>query len=354
MIRRPPRSTLFPYTTLFRSARADFITIHVPLTGDTRHLLGEDALARVKSGVRIINCARGGIVDERALADAIRAGHVAGAALDVFEQEPPPPDHPLLGLEQVIVTPHLGAATDEAQTAVALAIAEQVADALLHGIVVNAVNLPSIDAETYREQAPWLGLAEKMGRFLAQRTEGRMREARLTYSGEIAARSTATLTLAFVRGLLGTILSERVTDVNALPVAKSRGLKVTETSTTEAEDYASLVAAELVTDRATSSVAGTVFFTREARFVRIDGFPIEALPQGWMLVFANLDVPGVIGRIGTLCGGHGVNIAGMEPGGGRRGGGAVVALDLEWPPAPAVLDEIRAMPDIVFAKLVKL
>jgi len=334
-------------------ARADFITIHVPLTGDTRHLLGEDALARVKSGVRIINCARGGIVDERALADAIRAGHVAGAALDVFEQEPPP-DHPLLGLEQVIVTPHLGAATDEAQTAVALAIAEQVADALLHGIVVNAVNLPSIDAETYRAQAPWLGLAEKMGRFLAQRTEGRMREARLTYSGEIAARSTATLTLAFVRGLLGTILSERVTDVNALPVAKSRGLKVTETSTTEAEDYASLVAAELVTDRATSSVAGTVFFTREARFVRIDGFPIEALPQGWMLVFANLDVPGVIGRIGTLCGGHGINIAGMQLGRERRGGRAVSILNLDDPMPPAVLDEIRAMPDIVFAKLVKL
>ena len=335
-------------------ARADFITIHVPLTGDTRHLLGEDALARVKPGVRIINCARGGIVDERALADAIRAGHVAGAALDVFEQEPPPPDHPLLGLEQVIVTPHLGAATDEAQTAVALAIAEQVADALLHGIVVNAVNLPSIDAETYREQAPWLGLAEKMGRFLAQRTEGRMREARLTYSGEIAGRSTATLTLAFVRGLLGTILSERVTDVNALPVAKSRGLKVTETSTTEAEDYASLVAAELVTDRATSSVAGTVFFTREARFVRIDGFPIEALPQGWMLVFANLDVPGVIGRIGTLCGGHGINIAGMQLGRERRGGRAVSILNLDDPMPPAVLDEIRAMPDIVFAKLVKL
>src|SRR5439155_125542 len=143
----------------------------------------------------------GKVLGVRGLADAIRAGHVAGAALDVFEQEPPPPDHPLLGLEQVIVTPHLGAATDEAQTAVALAIAEQVADALLHGIVVNAVNLPSIDAETYREQAPWLGLAEKMGRFLAQRTEGRMREARLTYSGQIAARSAATLTLAFVRGL---------------------------------------------------------------------------------------------------------------------------------------------------------
>src|SRR2546430_10421642 len=186
-----------------------------------------------------------------------------------------------------------------------------------------------------------------MGRFLAQRTEGRMREARLTYSGEIAARSTATLTLAFVRGLLGTILSERVTDVNALPVAKSRGLKVTETSTTEAEDYASLVAAELVTDRATSSVAGTVFFTREARFVRIDGFPIEALPQGWMLVFANLDVPGVIGRIGTLCGRHGINIAGMQLGRERRGGRAGSILNLDDPLPPPGLRQDPAMPRLV-------
>ena len=334
--------------------RSDFITIHVPLTGDTRHLLGEDELARVKPGVRIINCARGGIVDERALAAAIRATRVAGAALDVFEQEPPPADHPLLGLEQVIVTPHLGAATDEAQTAVALAIAAQVADALLHGVVVNAVNLPSIDAETSREQAPWYGLAEKMGRFLAQMAEGRMREARLTYSGEIAGRSIPTLTLALVRGLLGAILSERVTDVNALPIAKSRGLKITETSTTEAEDYASLVAAELVTDRGIASVAGTVFFKREARFVRVDGFPLEALPHGWMLVFANLDVPGVIGRIGTLCGRDGINIAGMQLGRERRGGRAVSILNLDDPMPPAALDEIRAMPDIVFAKLVKL
>jgi D-3-phosphoglycerate dehydrogenase / 2-oxoglutarate reductase len=333
-------------------ARSDFITVHAPLTGDTRYLLGEEELARVKPGVRIINCARGGIVDEAALAGAIRAGRVAGAALDVFEREPPPADHPLVGLEQVIVTPHLGAATDEAQTAVALAIAEQVADALRQGVVVNAVNLPSMDAETYREAAPWLGLVEKLGRFLAQMAEGRMQEVRLTYSGELAGRSTATLTLAFVRGLLDAILSERVTDVNALRIAKSRGLRVTETSTTEAEDYASLAAAELVTDRGTSSVAGTVFFKREARFVQIDGLPVEAVPQGWMLVFANLDVPGVIGRIGTLCGRQSINIAGMQLGRERRGGRAVSILNLDDSMPPAVLDEIRAMPDIVFAKLV--
>jgi D-3-phosphoglycerate dehydrogenase / 2-oxoglutarate reductase len=335
-------------------ARADFVTIHTPLTGDTRHLLGEAELERLKPGARIINCARGGLIDELALARAIQAGKVAGAALDVFEQEPPPPDHPLLKLEQVIVTPHLGAATDEAQAAVALAIADQVADALLRGVVVNAVNLPSVDAETHREQAPYMGLAEKMGRFLAQMAEGRMQEIRLTYAGEIAGRSTATLTLALVRGLLGTILSEHVTDVNAMLIAKARGLRVTETSTTESSDYASLVAAELRTDRGATSVAGAVFFKREARFVQIDGFSLEAVPHGWMLVFANLDVPGVIGRIGTLCGRHGINIAGMQLGRERRGGRAVSVLNLDDPMPPAALDEIRAMPDIVLAKLVKL
>ncbi|PYO09122.1 MAG: phosphoglycerate dehydrogenase [Candidatus Rokuibacteriota bacterium] len=335
-------------------ARADFVTIHTPLTGDTRHLLGEAELERLKPGARIINCARGGLIDELALARAIQAGKVAGAALDVFEQEPPPPDHPLLKLEQVIVTPHLGAATDEAQAAVALAIADQVADALLRGVVVNAVNLPSVDAETHREQAPYMGLAEKMGRFLAQMAEGRMQEIRLTYAGEIVGRSTATLTLALVRGLLGTILSEHVTDVNAMLIAKARGLRVTETSTTESSDYASLVAAELRTDRGATSVAGAVFFKREARFVQIDGFSLEAVPHGWMLVFANLDVPGVIGRIGTLCGRHGINIAGMQLGRERRGGRAVSVLNLDDPMPPAALDEIRAMPDIVLAKLVKL
>ena len=335
-------------------ARADFVTIHTPLTGDTRHLLGETELARLKPGARIINCARGGLIDEQALVRAIQSGRVAGAALDVFEQEPPPADHPLLKLDQVIVTPHLGAATDEAQTAVAHAIADHVADALLRGVAVNAVNLPSIDAETHREQAPYVGLTETLGRFLAQMGEGRMQEVRVTYSGEIVGRPTATLTLALVRGLLGSILSEHVTDVNAMLIAKARGLRVTETSTTESSDYASLVTAELRTDRGATSVAGTVFFKREPRFVQVDGFSLEAVPQGWMLVFANLDVPGVIGRIGTLCGRHGINIAGMQLGRERRGGRAVSVVNLDDPMPAAALDEIRAMPDIVLAKVVKL
>jgi D-3-phosphoglycerate dehydrogenase len=334
--------------------RSDFITIHTPLTGDTRHLLGEAELARTKPGVRLINCARGGIIDETALAQALASGRVGGAAIDVFEQEPPPADHPLLRFEQVVVTPHLGAATDEAQAAVALAIADQVADVLVRGIVANAVNLPAMDAETLREQAPYAGLAAAMGRFLAQMAEGRMAEARLTYAGDVSERPTAALTLAFLRGLLGTILAEHVTDVNAMLIAKSRGLRVTETSTTESADYASLVTAELRTDRGVSSVAGALFHRREPRFVAIDGFSLEAVPHGWMLVFANQDVPGVVGRIGTLCGRYGINIAGMQLGRERRGGRAVSILNLDDPMPPAALEEIRAMPDIVLARLVRL
>ena len=334
-------------------ARSDFISVHTPLMSETRHLLGEDQLARVKPGVRLVNCARGGIVDEAALARAIADGRVAGAALDVFEQEPPASDHPLVGLPQVVVTPHLGAATDEAQVAVGIAIAEQVAEALVNGVVVNAVNLPSMDAETLREQAPYSALVSAMGRFLAQLAEGRMAQARITYAGEVTSRSTAGLSLEFVRGLLNMILSEHVTAVNAMLVAKSRGLRVTETSTTESADYASLVTAELRTDRGSWSVAGTLY-RQEPRFVSIEGFALEAVPQGWMLVFANIDVPGVIGRIGTLCGRYGINIAGMQLGRERRGGRAVSVVNLDEPmPGPA-LDEIRAMPDIVFAKLVKL
>ena len=333
--------------------RSDFITIHTPLTGDTRHLIGDAELARMKPGVRLINCARGGIIDEAALARGLASGQVGGAGIDVFEQEPPPANHPLLRFEQVVLTPHLGAATDEAQSAVALAIADQVADVLVRGVVSNAVNLPSMDAETLREQGPYAGLAAAMGRFLAQMAEGRMAEARLTFAGDVAGRPTAALTLAFLRGVLGTILAEHVTDVNAMLIAKGRGLRVSETSTSESGGYSSLLTAELRTDRGVSSVAGTLFH-REPRFVAIDGFALEAVPHGFMLVFANQDVPGVVGRIGTLCGRHGINIAGMQLGRERRGGRAVSILNLDDAMPPAALDEIRAMPDIVSARLVRL
>jgi D-3-phosphoglycerate dehydrogenase len=308
----------------------------------------------MKDGVRIINCARGGVVSEAALVEAIRKGKVAGAALDVFEKEPLPADHPLLGLDQVVLTPHLAASTEEAQSGVALAIAQQIADVLVRGVVRNAVNVPSVDAETLKELRPYLTLVEKMGSFLAQLAEGRMKQVRLEYAGEVAALATSVLTVTFLKGLLNVILEEKVSDVNAPYLAKARGIKVMETNTTESEDYASLLAAELETDKGSWRVAGTLFHRREPRIVRIDGFSLEAIPSGWMLVFANLDVPGVIGRIGTLCGRHQINIAGMQLGRERRGGQAVSILNLDDPIPESILGEIRAMPDIVFAKLVKL
>jgi len=304
--------------------------------------------------VRLINCARGGVINEQALAHAILSGRVAGAAVDVFEKEPPW-DSPLLGLSQVITTPHLGASTEEAQTGVALAIAQQVADALIRGIVRNAANVPSVEPEILKELQPYLTLAEKMGSFLGQLADGRMAELRLAYAGEVASLSTAPLTVSVLKGLLAPILGEgQVTDVSAPYLARERGLKITETVTQESEDYASLLTAELRTDKGGQEIAGTIFHKREPRIVRIDGYALEAAPAGWMLVFSNRDVPGVIGQIGTIFGSHQINIAGMRLGRERPGGRAVSILNLDGPVPDPVLQEIRNLSTIVTAKLVHL
>jgi D-3-phosphoglycerate dehydrogenase len=333
--------------------RSDFITVHLPLTKETRALIGPAELGRTKPGVRLVNCARGGIVDEAALAAAIRAGHVAGAGLDVFEREPPW-GSPVLDLEPVVVTPHLGASTEEAQTQVAVAIAQQVADLLLRGTVRHAVNAPSVDPELLRELAPYLTVCVKLGSFVGQLAEGRMAEVRLTYAGEIAGHATQPLTVTFLRGLLGVILEENVTDVNAPYLARQRGLRVVEARTPVSEDYASLVTAELLTDRGRWHVAGALFHRREPRIVQVDGCDVEAHAAGWMLVLSNDDVPGVIGRIGTLLGAHAVNIAGMQLGRQQPGGRAVSILSLDTPVPDPVLAELRALPAIRSARLVRL
>jgi len=334
-------------------ARADFVTLHIPLTRETRGLIGRRELDRMKPGARLVNCARGGIVDEAALAQAIAAGKVAGAALDVFEEEPPW-GSPLLELDPVVVTPHLGASTEEAQTQVARAIAQQVADLLLRGVVRNAVNAPSVDPELLQELRPYLELADRLGRFLGQFAEGRMAEVQLRYAGEVAALATGPLTVTFLRGLLAAILEENVTDVSAPALARQRGLRVTESRTLVSEDFASLLDAELRTDRGAWRVAGTLFYRREPRIVRINDLALEAVPSGWMLVSSNVDVPGVIGRIGTLFGRHGINIAGIQLGRERPGGRAVSVLNLDDAVPDAVLAELRALPDILSAKLIKL
>ncbi|MBI4012105.1 MAG: phosphoglycerate dehydrogenase [Candidatus Rokubacteria bacterium] len=340
--------------TLYR--RADFVTVHVPLTKETRGLIGAAELARMKDGVRLVNCARGGIVDERALAAAVQSGKVAGAALDVFEKEPPW-GSPVLDLEPVVVTPHLAASTEEAQTSVAVAIAQQVADLLVRGVVRNAVNAPSVDPEALKELAPYLVLAQKLGSFLGQLARGRqarMSEVALRYAGAVAGLAVQPLTVTFLRGLLAVILEESVSDVNAPYLARQRGLRVVESKTPVSEDFASLVSAELRADAGSWQVAGTLFHRKEPRFVQVDGYGIEAHPSGWMLVFSNDDVPGVIGRIGTLFGARGINIAGMQLGRAAPGGRAVSILNLDSPVPDDVLAEIRALPDIRSATLIHL
>jgi D-3-phosphoglycerate dehydrogenase len=333
--------------------RSDFITIHVPISSETAGLIDARAIAQMKEGVRIVNAARGGIVDEDALHEALKTRRVAAAALDVFVREPNT-DSPLFALPNFICTPHLGASSEEAQENVAVEAAQQVLDYLLRGIIRNAVNAPSLPPELFRRIEPYLGLAERMGRLAAQLAEGRTGQLRVHFGGEIAEVSPAPLTVAVVKGALEAILHshDTVNTVNAMGLAKARGIRVTESRSAEGEDFASLITVTVGTDRGESTVAGTLFNRREPRLVRIDEFRLEAPADGYMLIFSNQDVPGVIGRIGTVLGRNQVNIAGMHLGRERQGGRAVSIVNVDSTVPAPVLDEIRRMPDIVYAKMV--
>ncbi|MGH7473135.1 MAG: phosphoglycerate dehydrogenase, partial [Candidatus Methylomirabilales bacterium] len=332
--------------------QADFVTIHVPLGPDTHHMISRETIGLMKRGVRIINCARGGVLDEEALYEALVSGHVAGAACDVFEKEPATAS-PLFSLESFIGTPHLGAATAEAQDNVAVAISQQVADFLTTGVIRNSVNTPSIEPEILAKIRPYLTLAEKLGRLNSQLAEGRFREIRIEYTGEVASFDTSPLTASVVKGVLDPIISSTINIVNALPFARQRGIRVVESKSTEEEDYASLISVIIQTDRGQHLAAGTLFSRREPRVVRIDEFSLEAVPEGYLLIFSNLDVPGVIGKIGTLLGQSQVNIAGMVLGREKPGGQAVSVVNVDSPIPTPVLDQIRRIPNIVYAKVVK-
>jgi D-3-phosphoglycerate dehydrogenase / 2-oxoglutarate reductase len=337
--------------------RADFITIHTPLTSETRGLVGRDALAKMKRGVRIVNCARGGIVDEAALADAIASGHVAGAALDVLEKEPPPPDHPLLRMEQVICTPHLGAQTGEAQVNVAVAIAQQVAEFLTKGTIQNAVNAPSLSPEALQVLRPYLRLAEKLGGLAAQLAGEMPREITVYPSGDTAEREVKTLTTAVLRGLLGSLVEaaqDPVNYVNAPAMARDRGIRVIQSRTPHAGAYRNALGVKMETASDTTRVAGAVFDADTIRVTQIDDFKLEAVPEGYVLLLHNQDVPGVVGRVGTLLGENAINIAGLELGREHVGGMALSLFHVDDPVPDAVLQALRTHPSVVSAKLLKL
>ncbi|MBI4313452.1 MAG: phosphoglycerate dehydrogenase [Candidatus Omnitrophica bacterium] len=325
--------------------RADYITVHTPMTDETRHMISDKEFAMMKKGVRIINCARGGIIEEQALIRAIKAGTVAAASLDVFEEEPPQASLELLKMDQVVVTPHLGASTEEAQLSVAVDIAAGVRDALLGRGIRNAVNVPSVDGELYKILEPYLRLAEALGSTQAQMTEGHMQEVRVRYVGDLVKYELAPLTLSFIKGLLTPSLQETVNYVNAAILARERGIKVIESKSTESEDFATLISTEVRTDRAKLRVDGAFVTRRDPRIVRIDEFYVEALPHGQMVIIRTKDQPGFIGKIGTILGANGVNIGRMTFGRTRAGGEALNVFNVDGLVTPEVLKKIKASLD---------
>ena len=338
-------------------ARADFLTVHTPLTPETRSLIDRDALAKVKKGARIINCARGGLVDEQALYDALQEGTIAGAALDVFSEEPPSADNPLLQLEQVIVTPHLGASTKEAQEGVAFTVAEQMRDFLLTGAVRGAVNVPAIGMKEFNLMQPYVALAESIGRFQAQLVDKPVSEVRIEYAGEIVDVDAAPVTRAFLAGLLRDV-SARVNVVNAFLIADERGIKVTTTYVRSGGEMAPAIRTEISAGESTQSVAGTLFGyggqRREGRITEIDGFYLEATPKGHMLVTRNHDVPGVIGGIGTILGQGGVNISRFHLGRRERGGEAMAVIEVDAPLSKETLHALRSLEQVISAQPIEL
>ena len=333
---------------LFR--RADYITVHTPMTKETRHMINQDSFAIMKDSVRIINCARGGIVKEDDLFVALRDGQVSGAAFDVFEEEPPAADHPLFGLDNFICTPHLGASTDEAQVNVAVTVAEQIADYLCNGTIVNALNVPSVSAEVLKVTGPYLTLAEKMGLFYTQLCSGEscgLSEVRIEYQGSVTEHDTAPITTALLKGLLTPMVGDVVNFVNAPSIAKDRGISVAETKTEEAGNFTGMILLQGKSGDRHFSVSGTLFGKVEPRIVKVNQFELDAIPEGHLLVIDAYDKPGVIGSIGAYLGDNKVNIGRMQFGREGVGGMSLSLVQIDTPIDESVVKGLEALPNIV-------
>jgi D-3-phosphoglycerate dehydrogenase len=332
---------------------ADFISLHTPLTTETHHILDSGRLQKTRRGVRIINCARGGLIDEAALTKALHDRQVAGAALDVFETEPLPADSPLRSAPNLVLTPHLGASTAEAQESVGIEIAQSIRAALLEGTIRNAVNMPSLDAKTLAIVGPHLRFGEKLGRFLSQISPRRADTFNINYSGKVNEVDTTAITRSVLKGFLQAAGGSDVNEVNAPAFAESLGLKVSESRLSAPGDYTDMLELSAAGEGKTVSVGGA-FFGATPRIVSINSRPVEARPHGVVLVLENTDRPGMVGRIGNLLGDHGVNIATMSLSRNQAGGTALTVLNLDTAPDEALLAEIRASEDIHSAQVIKL
>ncbi|MDD5115798.1 MAG: phosphoglycerate dehydrogenase [Candidatus Omnitrophica bacterium] len=332
---------------------ADYITVHTPLTDETRHMISEKEFALMKKGVRIINCARGGIIDEAALVKAIKEQKVAGAAMDVFEKEPLSAESEFLKLDNVVTTPHLGASTEEAQINVAIEVAEIVRDALLGRGIRNAANYPCLEAEVSKILAPYINLGEKIGMFCAQLVEGRFQEVVISYSGEITKYNLSPVTMALAKGILEPILKETVNFVNAVSLLKERGIKLRESKSAQEGEFVNLIQLEIKTDKEEKKVFGTLSSNKQPRVVKIDDYYLELYPIGEMVFIRNWDKPGLIGSLGTLMGKSGINIAAMTFGRDKQGGKAISVLNVDSQVGTEIQDKIRQLENILTVKVIR-
>jgi D-3-phosphoglycerate dehydrogenase len=323
--------------------RADFITIHVPKLKDTAGMIDKAAFDQMKDGVMLVNCARGGIVNEADLYDAMVSGKVAGAALDVFDAEPPA-GSPLLAVDRLICTPHLGASTREAQTNVAVAVVKQIVDYLKSGSVVNAVNVPSVTGELLVRLKPFLELGDRIGCLMPQLLKGALKEVAVEYTGDFQGLDLSPVTTAILKGLLTPTVKDDVNSVNAPILAKARGIKVSETASAESDEFLNLVTVRAVTTEMDCTLAGTIYGKQDSRIVRINNFRLEMIPLGHMAIINNLDKPGAIGSIGTTLGNHDINIARMQVGQEEEGNHNIIFLNTDTQIPPEVLEELRALP----------
>jgi len=334
--------------------RADVISVHTPLTNETRGIINTETMAKMKDGVMIVNCARGGIINEQDLCEALKSGKVAAAAFDVFEKEPVDPEHSLLALDNFTCTPHIGASTEEAQESVAIGIAEQFVDYFKRGIARGAVNVPSVAPEALPKLQPYLTLAERMGSFQAQLLSGALKSVTVEYVGDVSHLSVAPITVAVLKGLLSPILEDVINFVNAPIVAKERGIDVKEVKSSDAGDFTSLIRLTVEAGSETYTLAGTLFHGQEPRIVEINQFHVEVVSEGQMILIDNVDRPGVIGMVGQILGTHDVNIARMQCSRVELGKSALLIIGLDSPLSSSVLDLLKQEKDILSVRMVDL
>jgi len=333
--------------------KADIITNHIPLTKDTRYLINAESIASMKKGVMIVNAARGGVIDEKALYEALKSGKVAAAALDVFEVEPPE-GSPLLELDNFVCTPHLGASTADAQENVAVAVANQIVDYLVHGTIRNAVNFPSVSADVFPVLQPYIDLAERLGSFISQSFEGGIDGVTIEYKGTVSELNLEPITIAVLKGVMTPMLKETVNFINAPFIAKERGIDVKEITTSDAGDYNSMLVVSIRSGKKESTVSGILHGKKEPRIIAVNDFMVEIQPKGELLALSNNDKPGVIGDVGTLLGKNNINIAKMHFGRAKQGGKAMSVLSVDTEVSKTILTKISKLPNVLTVKQIHL